>query len=153
MASKKAQSSGRTTPKKSTPRPTGDNADLLDLFAEAKAKATERNGVRIKIGDKVFELWPSRIDYRQRQRLAQHTGLTPNDATMMLATGQGSIEAIGAVVAMAMFQAYEGVLPDMDGVVAWVEHELLERDRPDGFERMEVETLDFEAELDESSPN
>lgn len=145
---------GRTTAAKRAPRPTGDNADLLDLFAEAKAKATERNGVRITIGEKTLELWPSRVEYRDRQRMAVHTGLTPNDATMMLASGQGSIEAIAAVVAMAMYQTYEGVLPDMDGVVAWVEDELLVRERPDGFERMHVETLDFEDDgLDESAPN
>ena len=150
----KAKGSGRTTPRKQAPRPTGDNADLLDLFAEAEAKATERNGVRIRIGDKTLDFWPSRVDYRDRQRMAAHTGLTPNDATMMLASGSGSIEAIAAVFAMAMFQNYEGVLPEMNGVVAWVEHELLERDRPEGFDRMEVETLDFETDaLDEAAPN
>lgn len=147
--------SGRTTAKKRPPRPTGDNSDLLDLFAEAKAKAAERNGLRITIADRTLELWPSRFTYRERQQLWQHTGLTPNDAAMMLASGTGSIEAIAAVCAQAMFQQYDGVLPDMDGLVAWVEAELLQVERPDGYDRMVVDVLDFDEQVDggDESPN
>ena len=145
----KGTKKGRTTPRKQAARPTGDNADLLDLFAEAEAKAQERNGLEIILAGKRFELWSAQMSYRQRQQCWQHTGLTPTDAAAMLHGGSGSIEAIAAVIAMSMFQMYE-VFPDMDGVVSWVEQSLF--DFEDGDEiPMDVRVLQFE-EDEESGP-
>lgn len=143
MANKK--STARTTPKKPT-RPTGDNSDLFEVFAEAKRKAVERDGMRITIeGDRkrVFELWPSRFTYEERRRLGQHTGLTPSGAAMMLAGGEGGIESIAAVIAMAIFQA-DGVMSPMDGLLAWLEDALFNHATEDDSIPMEVEQLAFD---------
>jgi len=101
-----------------------DQDALAEVFAEAAARARERDGMRITVTDgdvnRQFDLWPSRLTYAERQKLRAHTGVTPVDVGMAMHAGGGSIEMIAAIVAMSVYQT-SGVLSDMDGVTAWLE--------------------------------
>lgn len=113
---------GRVT----TPGPDAD-ADLLAVFAEAEAKAHEHDGLRFVVDDgterRTFDLWASRLTFAERRRIQKHTGFSVLDVQMAMASGEGPIEAMAAIVAMSMFQR-SGKLPPMSGITAWLEQVL-----------------------------
>lgn len=132
----KKTSKGRHTPPKRT---SPENAELVELFAEAKLRKTERDGIKMTVAERTFILWPSQIEYNDRIRLARHTQFTPNDLGAMLITGDmGTLEAFAAFCAMSIFQQDNKTLADLDGIQAWLEEQIFERG-----EVPEVEVLKF----------
>lgn len=117
-----------TTKKTTKPRVTApaQPPEVMAIFAEAKAKAAERDGVRLTLDGQAFPLWLSRFTYAERRRIERHTGMTPTDVGIALRGTSGHIELFAAFIAMSVFQT-DGKLPDMDGVVAYVEQCVLER--------------------------
>lgn len=137
MTAKKTTKPRTTAP---TPPP-----EVLAIFAEAKAKAVERDGVRLGLGGQEFTLWMSRLTYSDRRRIEHHCGMGPFDVALALRGGSGHIELFAAIIAMSVFQTTRK-LADMDGVVAWVEQTVLAGDVP----TVDIVKFDDEASPEES---
>jgi hypothetical protein len=100
-----------------TDRTAGPNDDLEAVFAEAEAKAVERDGLALEIAGRTFEVWPARFTHRQKMKIHSLAGMTVEGAAGNLESAP--LEAMATLVLASMAQT-SGRYPSLDGIEAWL---------------------------------